>query len=121
MAKFLIDVNLPRYFSLWEGDEFAFVTDIDPTLKDSHIWQYATDHGLIIVTKDAEIIRPVCVRTEKQIIDYTSFSRSAINRMIRGGTFPVPIKLSKRRIAYLRHEIDFWLKSRPRPSVECRL
>jgi predicted nuclease of predicted toxin-antitoxin system len=54
MAKYLIDVNLPRYFSLWSGSEYEFVTDINDELKDSQIWLYAKEANLTIVTKDAD-------------------------------------------------------------------
>jgi hypothetical protein len=37
MARYLIDVNLPRYFSIWTGGDFVFVHDIDATWKDSQI------------------------------------------------------------------------------------
>ncbi len=37
MPRFLIDTNLPRYFSLWDRDDFVFVQDIDPSLSDSLI------------------------------------------------------------------------------------
>ena len=54
MPKYLIDVNLPRYFSLWSGTEFEHVANIDDELKDSQIWVYAKKHNLTIVTKDAD-------------------------------------------------------------------
>ncbi len=54
MKKYLIDVNLPRYFSLWSGDEFEHVVNINDQMKDSEIWEYAKQHNLVIVTKDAD-------------------------------------------------------------------
>lgn len=54
MAKYLIDVNLPRYFSLWLGPDYEFVMDIDDKLQDSQIWQYAKAAHLTIVTKDTD-------------------------------------------------------------------
>ena len=41
MLKYLIDVNLPRRFALWSGDEFVHIADIDDKMLDSHIWEYA--------------------------------------------------------------------------------
>lgn len=29
MARYLIDVNLPYYFSLWRGPDYVHVRDID--------------------------------------------------------------------------------------------
>jgi predicted nuclease of predicted toxin-antitoxin system len=54
MKKYLIDANLPRYFSLWSGEEFQHVVQINDEMKDSEIWCYAKEHHLTIVTKDAD-------------------------------------------------------------------
>ncbi len=54
MTKYLIDVNLPRYFSLWAGDDCEHVANINDELKDSEIWFYAKENKLTIVTKDAD-------------------------------------------------------------------
>ena len=54
MAKFLIDVNLPYYFSLWSTSEYQHVRDINDEWSDSEIWQYAKKNSLTIVTKDAD-------------------------------------------------------------------
>ncbi len=54
MKKYLIDVNLPRYFSLWASDEYQHVVDINDELTDSEIWRYSKQQNLIIVSKDAD-------------------------------------------------------------------
>ncbi len=54
MAKYLIDVNLPRFFSLWNTPEYAFVANIDDEMKDSEVWAYAMEHSMTIVSKDAD-------------------------------------------------------------------
>ena len=54
MKKYIIDANLPYYFSLWNNEEYIHVIDIDPHMKDSEIWKYAKEKNLIIVTKDAD-------------------------------------------------------------------
>ena len=54
MIKYIIDANLPYYFSLWNNSEYIHVIDIDPHMKDSEIWKYAKEKNLIIVTKDAD-------------------------------------------------------------------
>ena len=54
MKKYIIDANLPYYFSLWKNDAYEHVIDIDPNMKDSEIWMYAKEHELTIVTKDAD-------------------------------------------------------------------
>lgn len=54
MNKYLIDVNLPRYFSLWASDEYEHVVNINDEMTDSEIWEYARLHDMTIVTKDAD-------------------------------------------------------------------
>jgi len=54
MSKYIIDANLPYYFSLWNNDDYIHVIDINPNMKDSEIWKYAKKNNLTIVTKDAD-------------------------------------------------------------------
>jgi len=54
MPKYLIDVNLPYYFSLWNTPDFIHQRDIDDTWTDDRIWQYAKANNLIIITKDKD-------------------------------------------------------------------
>ena len=54
MKKYLIDANLPYYFSLWRDDIYEHVIDLDPHMKDSEIWTYAQKNRLTIITKDAD-------------------------------------------------------------------
>ena len=53
MVKYLIDANLPYYFSLWNNNSYQHVIDIDPHMKDSEIWAYAKEKDMTIVSKDA--------------------------------------------------------------------
>ncbi|MFW6095927.1 MAG: DUF5615 family PIN-like protein [Bacteroidota bacterium] len=52
--KFLVDVNLPKYFSFFNDPEFIHVVDLDPKMTDNEIWNYAQQEGLIILTKDVD-------------------------------------------------------------------
>ena len=54
MSRYLIDVNLPRRFSVWASEEYEHVANINDELKDSEIWEYAKENNLIIVTKDTD-------------------------------------------------------------------
>ena len=56
MARFLVDVNLPRNFSGWAGDDYVFVRDIDATWSDRTIWDHARANGFIIISQDADFI-----------------------------------------------------------------
>jgi len=54
MARYLIDANLPRWFSLWSGADYEFVHNLGPERSDTQIWQYAANNALTSVTKDAD-------------------------------------------------------------------
>ena len=53
MCRYIVDANLPYYFSLWHKDNYEHVIDINPHMKDSEIWEYAKKNNLTIITKDA--------------------------------------------------------------------
>lgn len=54
MPRFLIDVNLPYYFSLWKGDDFIHQRDINDEWDDERIWEYARLNNLTIISKDGD-------------------------------------------------------------------
>ncbi|HHN47432.1 MAG TPA: hypothetical protein ENN08_00595 [Bacteroidales bacterium] len=61
-AKYLIDANLPYFFSLWNSPDFIHVRDIDDSWDDDKIWNYAKEQGLTIITKDADFSLKVLLR-----------------------------------------------------------
>lgn len=54
MASYLIDINLPSHFSLWNTNEYIHQRDLDPRSSDADIWKYAKLHKLTIITKDRD-------------------------------------------------------------------
>jgi len=54
MALYLVDVNLPYYFSVWRGPDFLHIRDLNDEWLDSEVWRYAKQEDLTIVTKDAD-------------------------------------------------------------------
>lgn len=54
MVQFLIDVNLPYYFKLWNSENYLHQREINDEAKDTEIWNYAKKHQLTIVTKDSD-------------------------------------------------------------------
>ncbi|MFZ1977685.1 MAG: DUF5615 family PIN-like protein, partial [Bacteroidota bacterium] len=54
MPNYLIDANLPYYFSLWKDDQYLHLRDIDDTMSDRNVWEYAKRQHLTIITKDAD-------------------------------------------------------------------
>jgi len=62
MARFLVDVNLPYYFSLWHHKDFIHQKDIDDTWADDQIWQYAKENNLTIITKDSDFSNRILLK-----------------------------------------------------------
>ena len=59
MARYLIDANLPRKFSIWNNENCVFVVDLGRDLSDVEVWNYAVQHELTTVTKDADFAHRV--------------------------------------------------------------
>jgi predicted nuclease of predicted toxin-antitoxin system len=52
--SFLVDANLPKWFSFFNKKNFIHVVDINPRMKDDEIWEYAINHNMVILTKDTD-------------------------------------------------------------------
>ncbi|MBS1493357.1 MAG: DUF5615 family PIN-like protein [Bacteroidetes bacterium] len=52
--KFLVDVNLPKYFAFFNSPDFVHLMDINPQMSDTNVWNYAKKNSLIILTKDSD-------------------------------------------------------------------
>ncbi len=66
MARYLIDANLPRRFSLWSGGDCELVHDLGADWSDTRIWNHAAAHALTIVSKDADFSDRVLLSRELQ-------------------------------------------------------
>jgi predicted nuclease of predicted toxin-antitoxin system len=61
MPKYLIDVNLPYYFSLWKGEEYVHLRDIDDAMLDRDVWEYTKNRSMTIITKDSDFSSRIMV------------------------------------------------------------
>ncbi len=50
MPRYLIDVNLPRYFSVWNTEDYIHQASIDIRSADEDIWATAREKGLTIIS-----------------------------------------------------------------------
>ena len=50
--------------------------------------------------------------TIKEVSELLRISVSTINRLIKNGDFPPKIKISQRRIVFMKREIDEWINSK---------
>lgn len=62
MPRFLIDVNLPRYFSLWNNTDYLHQLEINESWTDTPIWQYAKEQDLTIISKDADFSNRIVLK-----------------------------------------------------------
>src|SRR5690606_33980828 len=71
MTKFLIDVNLPRKFRFWSGEEYLHLVDLDQEWADSIVRNYAKVNDLVIITKDADFSdRIIAVEPPPKVIHF---------------------------------------------------
>lgn len=73
MADFLIDVNLPYYFSLWNNDLYVHQKDINDEWTDEQIWKYAQENNLTIITKDSDFSNKILLHTPPPKIIHIRF------------------------------------------------
>jgi len=83
MLKYLVDVNLPYYFSVWKGEEFIHQREIDPLMSDSLIWQYAKENDLTIITKDADFSDRILFHTPPPRIIHIKYGNLKMNEFHR--------------------------------------
>lgn len=61
MKKFLINANLPYYFSLWQNEKFVHVFDLNDSWSDEQIWNYSKENNLTIITKDSDFSNKIII------------------------------------------------------------
>ena len=50
--------------------------------------------------------------TIKEVSEFLGISISTINRLVKEGDFPPKVKLSPRRIVFMKREINEWIESK---------
>jgi predicted nuclease of predicted toxin-antitoxin system len=79
MAVFIIDANLPYYFSLWNTPEFIHVKDINDEWTDEQIWTYAKTNNLTIITKDSDFSNKVMFNNPPPRVIHLRFGNMKMN------------------------------------------
>lgn len=83
MPRYLIDVNLPYYFSLWKGGEFIHQKDLGDEWTDDEIWEYARDNDLVIISKDADFSHRVIANDPPPKVIHIRFGNVRMNEFHR--------------------------------------
>ena len=78
---FLVDVNLPKYFSFFNTPNFYFVTDINLQMSDSEIWNYAIENNHIILTKDVDLFNRLLVSEKPPKIIYFQLGNYSLKKL----------------------------------------
>ena len=55
---------------------------------------------------------PPALVSLKEVCRITSLSRTAINQRRKDGTFPAAVSLGDKRVAFVRSEVDSWIRAR---------
>ncbi|MFT5917783.1 MAG: putative nuclease of putative toxin-antitoxin system [Bacteroidia bacterium] len=71
--KYIIDVNLPYYFNLWNTEEYTHQLDVDSKATDQSIWEYATANNLTIVTKDSDFSNRILITSPPPRVIHIKF------------------------------------------------
>ena len=50
--------------------------------------------------------------TIKEVSKLIGLSLSTINRLVKKGDFPLKVKISPRRMVFMKKEIDVWIENR---------
>ena len=53
-----------------------------------------------------------------EVLKRTGLGRSALYALMKAGTFPRPLRIGARAVAWLEDEVDEWIRKRPRGGSE---
>lgn len=81
MIHFLIDENLPYYFSLWDKPNIKHVFDLEGIKSDNEIWEYAKTNNLVIVTKDTDFSNKIMFKSPPPKVIHIRFGNIRIQKL----------------------------------------
>jgi predicted nuclease of predicted toxin-antitoxin system len=79
--NFLVDVNLPKKFSYFNGANFQFVCDINVSLTDKEIWEHAIKNNQIIITKDVDFYHRFLIASTYPKVIYIVFGNCSLKEL----------------------------------------
>jgi len=79
--EYLIDVNLPYYFSFWEGEKFVHQADLGVTWSDEKIWKYARKHNLTVITKDSDFSNRIIMTNPPPKVIHLKIGNMKLNQL----------------------------------------
>ena len=79
--RFLIDVNLPKFFLFFNSEGFEHVVDINPSFTDTEIWEYALKNDLVIVSKDTDFYNRFLMHEDCPKIIYLKIGNTTLHEL----------------------------------------
>ncbi|WP_291099660.1 MULTISPECIES: DUF5615 family PIN-like protein [unclassified Flavobacterium] len=79
--SFLVDVNLPKYFSFFNDNRFVFVSDINLQMTDTEIWNYALKNEMVILTKDTDFYNRFLVSERAPKVIYFQLGNYSLKQL----------------------------------------
>jgi predicted nuclease of predicted toxin-antitoxin system len=104
MIKYLIDVNLPYYFSLWNSPNYQHQSQIDAIAKDSIIWSYAEANDLTIITKDSDFSNRMLIQSPPPRVIHIrlgNISLKDFHRLLDKRWQTILLKSKKNKLVYV--------------------
>lgn len=68
----------------------------------------------------ATVAEPLCLLRLPQVIERVGLRRTAIYESVKLGTFPAPIRLGRRCVAWDSFSIETWIRGRIAESTAAR-
>lgn len=82
-SEFLVDVNLPKYFSFFNYSNFIFVSDLNLRMTDTEIWDLALENNYTILTKDVDFYNRFLVSEKSPKIVYFQLGNFSLKELYR--------------------------------------
>ena len=79
--SFLVDVNLPKFFSFFNKPNFYFVSDLNLKMSDTEIWNYALAENHVILTKDTDFYNRILVVKNSPKIIYFQLGNCSLKQL----------------------------------------
>ena len=79
--NFIIDVNLPKYFSYFNSPQFIHVFDLNDEMTDEQLWDYALENNLTIISKDADFYNRSITSTNKPRVIYFQLGNTTLKEL----------------------------------------
>lgn len=79
--NYLVDLNLPKYFAWFNHSNFVFVADIDATLTDTEIWNYALKNDFVILTRDTDFYHRIITASEFPKVVYFDLGNVTLKQL----------------------------------------